>query len=899
AIDWGFWQEPGMIEKAALSPGEVRRLKEEIEKEGLSNAGVEALHAILSSRFPPQVIVSPEKIGAAPTPPPDPGAAARDEKETTPAGPGREPVHPPLHPLFHEHVVDGPDQETWITRFSPEKFWVLNEHELMDKAVLPGTAYLEMARAAFEARAGNRTAEIREVHFLTPLILEKGEEKEVRTILKRAPEGWEFFIVSRAGENRWLQHAGGEARALPRAPVKQWDLQEIEAGCAGERIVIGEPTPGEAAAQFEARLNSYGPRWITLQWASFGANQALAKLKLPREYAGDLARYALHPALLDIAGGFFYVKESHGCLPFSYKRLKIHGPLPETIYSRITRLPGGPSGMRVYNVDVMDESGAALVEIEGYALREMEPAPPMQEPAPPMQEPAPPMQEPAPTRPRPPASEMDNFHLEIGHPGILDTLGFRPAPRRTPGPGEIEIEVRAAGLNFIEVLYALGMLPKPEGMEVKFGVECAGIIASAGEGVEMFKPGDQVMAFTPAGFSRYAVTPASSAALKPPRLSLAEAAAIPAVFTTAYYALITLARLREKERVLIHSAAGGVGMAAVTIARWAGAEIFATAGSPAKRAHLRGLGVRRVMDSRTGDFVRQVMEATGGRGVDVVLNSLGGEFTAGSVSTLARFGRFLELGKRDFFNDGKLDLRPFAKSLSYFAVDVGPDLPDFESIWREMVEHFYNGAFHPIPHRVFPAARTRQAFEFMAGAGHIGKIVISMENLSLADLPMEETLPREEPGLPLEQILGAPDPGDAPAAGAGAPAPGESEPATAPPPGEPGSAAAPPPGRERPELSSPYEAPGTALEKTITGIWEKLLGIRGIGIHDNFFDLRGDSLLAAQVVSRLYKAAGVKTPLSILFDAPTPAELARRVETIRQSAGGARALAENEEEGEI
>src|SRR5207302_9094177 len=154
------------------------------------------------------------------------------------------------------------------------------------------------------------------------------------------------------------------------------------------------------------------------------------------------------------------------------------------------------------------------------------------------------------------------------------------------------------------------------------------------------------------------------------QLSFEEAAAIPVTFLTAHYAVNHLARMGEGERVLIHAAAGGVGLSAVQLAQRAGAEIFATAGSPEKRAFLQYIGVKHVMDSRSLAFAEEVMQRTGGKGVDIVLNSLPGEYIPKSLSILAPHGRFLEIGKMDIYMNRALDLYPFSNNLSYFAIDM-------------------------------------------------------------------------------------------------------------------------------------------------------------------------------------------------------------------------------------
>ena len=463
-------------------------------------------------------------------------------------------------------------------------------------------------------------------------------------------------------------------------------------------------------------------------------------------------------------------------------------------------------------------------------------------------------------------------------PGSLSTLGVRPTARRQPGPGEVEVEVSAAGLNFLEVLYALGMLPGPPEGRVKFGLECAGKVTAVGRDVTWFQPGDDVFGLAPGSFSGFATTSASSLALKPDHLSPLEAATIPAAYTTAYYSLITRGRLRRGERVLIHAAAGGVGLAAVNVARWRGAEILATAGTAEKREHLRSMGIPHVMDSRSLDFVAQAIEATGGRGVDVVLNSLGGDFIPAGLSVLARHGRFLELGKRDIFRNTPLGLASFEKHLSFIAIDVGTDLPDFPSVWRKVVHEVRRRAFPPLPFREFSVGRSADAFETMAQAKHIGKIVITINSEDRAALRSRASSHRGM-GRPLQSII---ENGEVPPRRGETPPPEdissarrEHESRT--------SAIRLDPSHSRPSLKTSYRAPRGEAECAVAGIWQELLGVSGIGADDSFFELRGDSLLAAQVTSRLYQVFRVKLPLSSLFQHPTVAALASRIEQLRQS----------------
>lgn len=322
------------------------------------------------------------------------------------------------------------------------------------------------------------------------------------------------------------------------------------------------------------------------------------------------------------------------------------------------------------------------------------------------------------------------FRLEISAPGVLDELVLQSTVRQSPGRGEVEIRVCAVGLNFREVLKALGIYPDlPEG-SINFSGDCAGRIVAIGSGVEGLAIGDEVLGIAPICFSSFAIVPAHLLVPKPAHLSFEEAATIPSVFLTAYYALYSLGRLSQGERVLIHAAAGGVGLAAVQLCQMAGAEIFATVGSPEKREFLRSLGIKYVMHSRSLAFADEVMKTTEGKGVDVILNSLAGEFIPKSLSVLAKFGRFLEIGKQDIYQNSQLGLYPFRNNLSFFAIDleqVWIERPDFTLfLFWELMQYFRDGRLKPLPHQVFPISEVPAAFRYMRKSKHIGKIVVSV-----------------------------------------------------------------------------------------------------------------------------------------------------------------------------
>lgn len=314
----------------------------------------------------------------------------------------------------------------------------------------------------------------------------------------------------------------------------------------------------------------------------------------------------------------------------------------------------------------------------------------------------------------------------------LDRLVWRQARRRPPGPGEVEIEIAATGLNFRDVMWALGLLPE-EALEDGFagptlGFECSGRIVRIGEGVSGLAVGDSVIAMASAAFASHATVARIAVAKLPEGVDLVAAASIPVAFLTSYYALHHLAKLEADEWVLVHGGAGGVGLSAMQIARWRGARVIATAGSPEKRALLMRLGIEHVLDSRSLAFVDDVRRLTDGEGVDVVLNSLAGEAMERSLELVKPFGRFLELGKRDYYANTAIALRPFRRNVSYFGIDADqllkskPRLSD--RLLGELMEHFAAGTFTPLPYRCFPADEVVEACRLMQQSGHIGKIVV-------------------------------------------------------------------------------------------------------------------------------------------------------------------------------
>ncbi|MEO8057466.1 MAG: type I polyketide synthase [Burkholderiales bacterium] len=341
-------------------------------------------------------------------------------------------------------------------------------------------------------------------------------------------------------------------------------------------------------------------------------------------------------------------------------------------------------------------------------------------------------------RSEPLAALSTPWRLEASRAGSLDGLARVPMARRDPGAGEVEIEVAAAGLNFRDVLSALGMYPGAAG---PVGGECAGVVSRVGAGVTALAPGDDVMAFARGSFASHVVVRDSFVLRRPAGLSVAGAASTPIAFLTALYALQRLAGLKRGERILIHAAAGGVGLAAVQVAQRLGAEVYATAGSPAKREFLAALGVRHLMDSRSLDFAEQLRVATRGEGVHVVLNALAGDFIGASVAALASGGRFVEMGKRDIWSAKRM--RDTRSDIAYFPFDLG-DAADADtglvpSLFTELSAQLADGSLQALPLVAWPIEQADEAFRSMAQARHIGKIVLNVSNPRVLELQASGT----------------------------------------------------------------------------------------------------------------------------------------------------------------
>jgi polyketide synthase 5 len=325
----------------------------------------------------------------------------------------------------------------------------------------------------------------------------------------------------------------------------------------------------------------------------------------------------------------------------------------------------------------------------------------------------------------------DGMRLEIRTPGDMQTLELAAFDRVPPGPGQIEVAVTASSVNFADVLLAFGRYPSFEGLHPQLGIDFAGVVSAVGPQVTSHRVGDHVGGMSPNGcWGTFVTCDADVAVTLPPGLRDDQAAAVSTASATAWHSLHDLARISSGDKVLIHSATGGVGQAAIAIARAAGAEIFATAGTDERRDILRGMGIAHVYDSRSAAFAEQIRRDTDGYGVDIVLNSLTGAAQRAGVDLLAFGGRFVEIGKKDIYGDTRLGLFPFRRNLSFYGVDLALMSTTHPEQIRDLLSTVYRLTAEgvlPQPETThYPLADAATAIRVMGAAEHIGKLLLSV-----------------------------------------------------------------------------------------------------------------------------------------------------------------------------
>ncbi|KAJ3526674.1 hypothetical protein NM208_g11075 [Fusarium decemcellulare] len=325
------------------------------------------------------------------------------------------------------------------------------------------------------------------------------------------------------------------------------------------------------------------------------------------------------------------------------------------------------------------------------------------------------------------ANPNEPIVLDSKKPGLLNALSWSRRVAKPLVGDDVEVNIYAGGLNFRDVLSANGIIEVPE---EGFGLEATGVVARLGPDVKDLRVGDRVILFSRGSFSTSITTSEKLCEVIPDDLSFEDGATMPCVYATAIYSLIDIGGLKHGQSVLIHSACGGVGIAAIQIARMLGAEIYVTVGSEVKVKYLMdvfGIPRHRIFNSRNDSFVEGVARETGGVGVDLVLNSLSGELLHATWRCVAEFGKMVEIGKRDLMGSGKLDMDVFMANRSYCCVDMDQMCFKRRAICKELlkavVRYYKEGHIVPInPNKVFDADSVQDAFRYMQRGLHIGKI---------------------------------------------------------------------------------------------------------------------------------------------------------------------------------
>ena len=353
-----------------------------------------------------------------------------------------------------------------------------------------------------------------------------------------------------------------------------------------------------------------------------------------------------------------------------------------------------------------------------------------------------------------PAGEKINYRLDLVNPGQISGLEMKTFEAPPVKRDDVEIEVSAAALNFRDIMITLGLLPSLAFERSAFGyavgMEGCGVVSRVGSEVQRFRPGDEVSFIQSGSIAGRVVVDQNLVLHKPRRLKREEAASVLSVYVTAYYSLVYLGRLSKNKRVLIHSGMGGVGQAAISVAKHVGAEIFATAGSQDKRDQLLAKGAVAAFDSHDYGWYDELMEATGGEGVDVILNSLAGRHVELCLQALRPGGWHCEIGKVDIYSDNELRLRVFRKNLRFAAIDVDRLLLDDPFLIREIsricLDLLETGAFSSLPVTVFPYRDYEKVFRLMTTGQHQGKLVLQApEDSDRLGIPITDLRPLFDP----------------------------------------------------------------------------------------------------------------------------------------------------------
>lgn len=745
--------------------------------------------------------------------------------------------------LLQAYKQQGADT-SYYARLSPESDWLLDEHRISGIATLPGTGYLALAYEALRHYFVQDQICIDELVFLAPLTVM--DNCSVDVFVDISPNGQGVSVEVKSMTERFsgtlTTHARGRATRLMVDDNVVCDLT----GLMREMHTITPPTKELSSTHFH-----YGPRWHSVQqlYGNTAQTQVFATLALPTVAANDTI--ALHPALLDIASSV--VEQLPGfhtdSVPFLYQDLRLYRPLPNTLHVALTVNRHDEEGDS-YAFTLYDMAGEMVARCAAMVKRKVQLH--IQDVD-------------DDTRLRVPSA--DNYQLRLAAEGEgAGKLALCPTPRLALGDSQVEIEVLATGLNFKDVLFTTGLLRQQPGeAPLQLGLECAGRITRVGKNVTEFAPGEDVMAVLNGGFVQYARVESDCVVRKPAHCRIEQAAALPIAYLTAYYALVVRANLQPGERVLIHSAAGGVGLAALHIAKRCGAQIFATAGSEQKRDYLLSLGVHAVADSHDEQFAATLLTASDGQGMDVILNSLTGRLLDASLALLAPLGRFLELGSKDIVEDKALPMRFFAQGGTFIPINFHAAHGAFSRYLQQIVAWIDDNTLPLLPCKSVPLPEVARAFATLTTPQHIGKVVVTHRTaarmdrlnamiaerrlggyaLSMSNAEvMRQLWPILNTRSPWAQLLLSPRAIDRLARGnrvdRGVPSAANDT-----------ITQQTVKKRPRPEIGVPYSPATREVERVLCQILEEYLGLDRVGIDDNYAELGATSLDMVQLSGQM------------------------------------------------
>ena len=763
------------------------------------------------------------------------------------------------HPLLTSKYDAHESVTNYVGLVKPDTHWIVPAHTLRQQPLLAAVVQVDMLQSvAADIFNDSPAVELVEVFFMLPIFISPAGIN-LRVSAETQTDGRvlasiQAIDLSDALENKqWVTHTTAELRACD-VSTKQVPAELLQAVASVE----DSPAPVSFGASEDGNGISGNASWSCyvdpIVWAEDG--HYAARIKTFKQHS-DMDRFYSTPMIIDQAGAYLKAQFFAGAfIPYRLASAKFFGRMDHTVYAL-----GSLDDELTYSIDfsLFNIQGQHLVEISSYEARKFENSKLGVDPA-------------------QASIQADQVRkLRVEQIGDLDSLVMQPFSLSAPTADQVQIQVLATGINYRDVLTVLGSMPAtPETLQW-LGGECSGYVTAVGDNVSAYEVGDAVIAYTRGAYTSHINVDEERVFDLPDGVCLEDAAGIPIVFMTADYALIKQAQLQAGERVLIHSAAGGVGLAALQIAQAVGAEIYATAGTLEKRNYLKALGIEHVFDSRSLDFYDQVMAASNNQGVDVVLNSLAGQYQQRSLATLRAYGRFVELGKRDMLENNALQLRPFANNLTFYGLDLGPMYDDHGAMMRErmqaLLERFRKRELVPIPTKVYPVEDANEVFKRMGRGEHVGKLVLkigvhqddwlasmkqfqSRYSLGISPDKAFETLQLlMSTDLPLNHVVAN-----------GTPIDSHFE------------------DIETVEFSSsvtrtrdssvPLKPAETETQIFLQDLWQQNIGIPEIGILDDFFDLGGDSLTSIQILSAIQRQYDFRLTTNDFVDNSTIEQLA-------------------------